>query len=105
MQLKLNRLSMMKTENLKIYNANKVGNLFAKQEENKMKTPINIREITHKEFNNLKSGDIVFVKCSGHTFQSTVVRPPFYNYDVDEPDWEVETTNGYCDEYSLYVYA
>lgn len=30
MPLKLNRLSMMRMENLKIYNANKVGNLFAK---------------------------------------------------------------------------
>ena len=79
--------------------------LIMESEENKMKTPINIRKITHNEFNNLKSGDIVFVKCGDLTFQSTVVQPPFYNYDSDEPDWEVETTNGFCDEYSLYIYA
>lgn len=68
-----------------------------------MSTCINIREITYKEFENLKAGDIVFVKCSGHTFMSTVIRPPFYNHDADEPDWEVETTNGFCDRYSLFV--
>lgn len=70
-----------------------------------MKTPINIKKITHEQFMNLKTGDEVFVKCYGHTFKSMVITPTFYNYDSDEPEWEVETTNGYCDEYSLYVYA
>lgn len=69
-----------------------------------MGTPINIRKITHEEFMNLKHGDIVFIRLD-HTCQGTVTRPAFYNYDADVPDWEVETTNGYCDEHSLYVYA
>lgn len=69
-----------------------------------LKTPINIRKITHEEFMNLKLGDIVFMKLD-HTYQAKVTREPFYNYDSDDPDWEVETTNGYCDEHSLYIYA
>lgn len=68
-----------------------------------MKTPMNIRAITHEEFCNLKVGDTVFVKCGGHTFQSKITQAPCYNSDADEPDWEVETTNGFCDECSLYV--
>ena len=62
-----------------------------------------MRKITHKEFQNLKEGDIVFVKCGDDIFESEVTQAPFYNYDADEPDWELETTNGFCDEYSLYV--
>ena len=31
-----------------------------------------------------------------------VVRPMFWNSDADEPDWEIETTNGFVDVYSLY---
>lgn len=69
-----------------------------------MKTVLNIRRISYKEFHELKCGDIVFVKCGTHTFKSKVIREAFYNYDANEPDWEVETTNGYCDMYSLYVY-
>lgn len=62
-----------------------------------------IREITNEEFHNLKVGDIVFVKCCGEVFESKVVGKPFYNSDADEPDWEVETNNGFCDMYSLFV--
>ena len=53
---------------------------------------------------NLKHGDIVFIRLD-HTYQGTVTRPAFYNYDADVPDWEVETTSGYHGEHSLYVYA
>lgn len=69
-----------------------------------METPINIRSITHKEFSKLKTGDVIFVKIGSRLYKSEVLSAPFYNFDADEPDWEVETTNGYCDEYSLYVY-
>ena len=31
-----------------------------------------------------------------------VVRPMFWNSDADEPDWEVETNNGFVDVYSIY---
>ena len=65
----------------------------------------NIKKITHDEFHNLKPGDIVFGKCGKHTFQCEVIQAPFYNYDADKPDWEVETTNGFYDEYSIYIMA
>ena len=65
----------------------------------------NIRKISLTEFHSLKYGDTVFVKCGGQFYRSKVVRSPFYNADADQPDWEVETTNGFCDEYSLYISA
>lgn len=69
------------------------------------RTLVNLREITHKEFHNLKAGNIVYVNINGQTVKSKVVNEPFYNADADDPDWEVETTNGFCDEYSLWVVA
>lgn len=33
---------------------------------------------------------------------ATVVQSLFWNSDADEPDWEVETTNGFVDIYSIY---
>lgn len=33
---------------------------------------------------------------------ATVIRPLFWNSDADEPDWEVETDNGFVDIYSIY---
>lgn len=69
-----------------------------------MNTPVDIRKITHEEFMNLKHGDIVFVQLD-RIYKGIVTRSTFYNYDADDPEWEVETTNGYYDEHSLYVYA
>lgn len=69
-----------------------------------LKSSISIREITHEEFMNLKRGDVVFVKLDNTYYKSKVIGEPFYNYDSNDPDWEVITTNGFCDEYSLYVY-
>ena len=34
--------------------------------------------------------------------ESIVTRPLFWNSDADEPDWEVETNNGFVDIYSIY---
>lgn len=34
--------------------------------------------------------------------KATVVTPLFWNSDADEPDWEVETDNGFVDTYSIY---
>ena len=62
-----------------------------------------IRRINHKEFCNLKQDDIVYVMLGNRYYQSRVIGNPFCNVDADEPDWEVETTNGFCDEYSLYI--
>lgn len=64
----------------------------------------NLREITSEEFHNLKPGDKVYINLRGERpIESKVVRAPFYNYDADEPGWEVETNNGYSDENSLCV--
>ena len=68
-----------------------------------MKISTDIRRITRPEFCNLKPGDEVFIRCGESTFKAVVVRPAFYNADADEPDWEIETTNGFCDEYSIYL--
>lgn len=64
-----------------------------------------LEKITHEEFMNLEVGDVVFVDCCGHAYKSKIIRSTFYNYDSDEPDFEVETTNGFCDEQGLFVYA
>ena len=58
---------------------------------------------TEEEFHKLKAGDVVYIKANGHTFQGKVLNKPIWNSDADEPDWEVETTNGWSDIYSLYV--
>lgn len=68
-----------------------------------MKTNVKLREITHKEFCSLQVGETVYVKIGEQTYLSKITRAPFYNSDSDEPDWEVETENGFCDENSLYV--
>ena len=68
-----------------------------------MNAVINLRMITEEEFHNLKSGDIVYIKASEHMFQGKVLNKPIWNSDADEPDWEVETTNGWSDMYSLFV--
>lgn len=34
---------------------------------------------------------------------ATVTRAAFFNADADEPDWEIETTNGFSDIYSVYT--
>ena len=62
-----------------------------------------LMRITHEEFCNLNVGDIVWIRCGRKMYKSKVLRKPFYNVDADEPDWEVETDNGFCDEYSLYI--
>lgn len=66
---------------------------------------INVRKITHEEFINLRVGDIVFVDYCGHAYKSKIIRSTFCNYDSDEPDFEVETTNGFCDKQSLFAYV
>ena len=61
-----------------------------------------MRMLTLTEFHNLKKGDKVFVHTHNTLVESEVMNKPFYNSDVDEPNWEVETSNGFCDMYRLY---
>lgn len=66
-------------------------------------TTMDLRMITEEEFHNLKIGDIVYININNHKFQSKILNKPIWNNDAGEPSWEVETTNGWSDRYSLYV--
>lgn len=59
--------------------------------------------ISFEQFKSLKIGDTVFIKCGKGYFKSKVISEPFFNFGAAEPDWEVETTNGFCDFSSLYI--
>lgn len=63
---------------------------------------VDMRLLTLTEFHALKKGDKVFVRIHDTLVESEIMNKPFYNSDADEPDWEVETSNGFCDIYSLY---
>ena len=58
------------------------------------------------EVKKLKVGDKIAIGIKNgeekEYVDATVVRPMFWNSDADEPDWEVETTNGFVDIYSIY---
>lgn len=64
-----------------------------------------IKRIDWKDFLELKENDVVYVVVGNQVYKSVVVGNTFYNADADEPDWEVQTNNGFCDAYSLYVKA
>lgn len=61
------------------------------------------QKILHSEFLALQPGDKVYVKAGDDFFLSTVENKPFYNADADEPGMEVETSNGFADEFSVYT--
>lgn len=63
---------------------------------------VDMRMLTLTEFHALKEGDKAFVRIHDTLVESEIINKPFYNSDADEPDWEVETSNGFCDMYSLY---
>ena len=64
---------------------------------------INYRPVTEEEFRNLKEGDTIFVGNANMAYASKVVRPCFWNADADEPSREIETDNGFCDQYSTFI--
>ena len=59
------------------------------------------------EAKKLKKGDIIFIGLrngTSLTYQKAVVLSPlFWNSDSDEPDYELETTNGFVDINSIYL--
>ena len=63
---------------------------------------VDMKRLTLTEFTNLKKGDKIFIRSYNNLIKSTVLNKPFWNSDADEPDYEVETSNGFCDIYSLY---
>lgn len=62
-----------------------------------------LKRITPEEFRKLKKGDTVHIKCGEIYYKSVVCREPFFNHDADDPDWEIETNNGFSDIYSIYI--
>lgn len=63
---------------------------------------VDMKMLTLTEFHALKKGDKIFVRIHDTLVESKVLNKPFYNSDSDNPDWEVETSNGFCDIHSLY---
>ena len=63
--------------------------------------------VSMAEAKKLKKGDIIFVGLrngTSLTYQKAVVLSPlFWNSDSDEPDYELETTNGFVDINSIYL--
>ena len=62
-----------------------------------------LRQVTFYEFMNLRKGDEVYLKIGPEFYKSIVVRECFYNADADDPDFEIETTNGFTDSISVYI--
>lgn len=46
-----------------------------------------------REFQKLKPGDIITYMIGMKKRTTTCIGDAFYNYDADEPGWEVETEN------------
>ena len=63
--------------------------------------------VSMAEAKKLKKGDIIFIGLrngTSLTYQKAVVLSPlFWNSDSDEPDYELETTNGFVDINSIYL--
>ena len=60
------------------------------------------RRMDFSEIKKLKVGDEIAIRIGRSFFDTTVVRPLFWNSDADESDWEVETDDGFVDAYSIY---
>ena len=65
------------------------------------------RQMEFTEIKELEVGDKVYIGIEDipnkiEFVGATVVQPLFWNSDADVPDWELETTNGYVDIYSVY---
>ena len=67
------------------------------------RVPVGYREITENEFFALRKGNVVHIIIGDDIIQTEVTNAPFFNSDTSEPGWEVETENGFCDQYSLWV--
>ena len=69
------------------------------------------RQMSYSEIKQLEVGDEIAICINwdpprvAEFIPAKVVRPLFWNSDADEPDWEVETNNGFADVYSIYEVA
>lgn len=66
------------------------------------------RRMEYSEIKELEVGDKIYIGILDfynnkmNFTKATVIRPMFWNSDADEPDWEVETDNGFVDIYTIY---
>ena len=66
------------------------------------------RRMEFSEIKELEIGDEIAICVymdipnKAEFISATVVRPMFWNNNADEPCWEIETTNGFTDIYSIY---
>ena len=65
--------------------------------------PTGFRKIKHSEFLALVPGNEVYVRVGAEYYRSSVLEATRYNNDASSPDYEVATTNGACDEDSIYL--
>ena len=67
------------------------------------------KQIEPSEAFKLKVGDIIAIGIRAgdkiKLIPAKVTREAFYNADADEPDYDIETNNGFSDLYSLYKIA
>ena len=54
------------------------------------------RPISLEEFKQIKEGDMIRCQICGEIYFEEAACAAFYNYDADEPDWEIETVDGVC---------
>ena len=66
------------------------------------------RQMEHSEVKELEAGDKIAV-CAYmeipkkvEFLDAVVITPMFWNFNADEPDWEVETSIGFVDINSIY---
>lgn len=71
--------------------------------QNEKHTFTTFQNMDFTEVSHLQKGDTIAIKIGSDFLSATVVRPMFWNSDADEPDWEVETDNGFVDVYSIYA--
>ncbi len=66
------------------------------------------RRLEFPEVKQLEAGDEIAICIhldipnKAEFVKATVIRPLFWNADADEPGWELETTKGFADAYSIY---
>jgi len=63
-----------------------------------------LTHISHAGFLSLRKGDTIYIKVQDSYYLSEVYEQATYNADADEPCMEIETSNGFATEDSVYVY-
>lgn len=61
------------------------------------------RMVTLSEFREIKTGDKIVCRIGNRYITQTATSDAFYNYNADDPDWEVETENGFFCWDSVYI--